>query len=353
MGGLRFGIIGAGGIAAKLHLPEIAALAGRAEVTLISGRKQSRLNVLRERFGVRRTTTNYDDVIADDDVDAVIVATPHGEHVSWAIKALAAGKHVMVQKPLCGARAEADAMVAAAAGSDRTALILPHFAPPIYDFRRRMAAGEIGRVGNLRARTAHGGPDVYYREVARIFGEPEPRELWFFDAAQASVGALFDMGVYAVAQIVALGGTVRRVAALTTTFDKPTQLEDSAMLLLQLASGALATAETSWCDAARTWELSVHGTAGKLVLPDRGAPPLRHIPLADDSDRAEIKVESVDPGFGEGNLHEHFLDCVARGAQPPLSHVWAARHVTEVLLGGLEAGRTGRVVEVRSQAEPD
>ncbi len=98
---IRFGIIGAGGIAAKMHLPELAAESDRARVTLIAGRKQSRLDLLKSLLNVSRTTTRFEDVIADDQVDAVIVATPHPHHVRWGIEALRAGKHVLMQKPLC------------------------------------------------------------------------------------------------------------------------------------------------------------------------------------------------------------------------------------------------------------
>src|SRR5688572_21359442 len=113
MSKLRIGIIGAGGIAWKLHFPELAGLRDRAEVTLVAGRKEHRLKRVCEQFGVPRYTTRFDDVIADDQVDAVVVATPHPQHVEWGIKALEAGKHLYMQKPLCGDMAEADAFVAA------------------------------------------------------------------------------------------------------------------------------------------------------------------------------------------------------------------------------------------------
>src|SRR5690349_17491821 len=96
-GKFRIGIIGAGGIAAKLHLPEVAEEAGRAQVTLISGRKESRLRTLADKWGVPGITQSYDDVIADDKIDGVIVATPHPSHVEWGVKALRAGKHVYMQ----------------------------------------------------------------------------------------------------------------------------------------------------------------------------------------------------------------------------------------------------------------
>jgi predicted dehydrogenase len=265
--------------------------------------------------------------------------------------ALEAGKHLFMQKPLSGDLAEADAFVAAVERHpDRTVLCLPHFPDVVQTVRKHVRDGAIGKVSGGRGRASHGGPEVYYREVSQIFGEPETDDLWFFDAKRAGVGALFDMGVYAVAHMVALLGTVRRVSAVTTTLDKPTELEDTATLVLQTDAGAVATAETSWCDPARTWEFSVHGTAGKYVIPADG-PAAHFVPLAYDRDNAPIRTTPVEPTVRVGTSHAHWLDCIERGTQPPVSHAYAARHVTEILLAGLEAGRTGRAVEVRSSAE--
>ncbi len=351
---VRFGIIGAGGIALKLHLPELTAESGRARVTLIAGRKESRLRMLRERFDVPRVTTRYEDVIADDQIDAVIIATPHPQHVRWAIDALNAGKHVFVQKPLCADAAEADAFVAAAeARPDRIAFCLPHFPDVFHTLHRQITAGAVGALSAGHAHTSHGGPDVYYREVAQFFGEPEPADLWFYDAKQAEVGALFDMGVYAVAHLVAMMGTVRRVTAMTSTFAKPTELEDTATVVMTTATGAIATAQTSWCDPARTWEFSLHGVAGKYVVPGTGgAPATRFTPLAYDRDDAPVNAEAVSITRRVGSAHAHFLDCIEKGVQPPLSNAYAARHVTEILLAAVESARSGRVVEIRSTAGP-
>ena len=348
----RIGIIGAGGIAAKLHLPELAEETRRAQVTLIAGRKDSRLKLLCDRFDVPRFTHSYEDVISDDNVDGVIVATPHPQHVEWGIQALRAGKHLFMQKPLSGDMAEADAFVAEVEKHPgRTVLCLPHFGDVAQTIRKHVREGVIGRVSGGRARTAHGGPEVYYREVANFFGEPPPEgELWFFDAKRAGVGALFDMGVYAVAHMVALLGSVKSVQAVTATIDKPTELEDTASLVMRMESGAVATAETSWCDSARTWEFSVHGTGGKFRIAD-GEPTTHHVPTALDRDDAPINVSEVPPTVKVGTSHAHWLDCIEKGVQPPVSHAHAARHVTEVLLAGLDSGRTGRVVGIGSRAE--
>jgi predicted dehydrogenase len=351
MAEIGIGIIGAGGIAQKLHLPQLAAM-GDARVVCLSGRKESRLRSLAERFLVPRWTSDYRELLADPTIDAVIIALPHPLHVPVALAALAAGKHLLVQKPLCGDLQEADAFVAAVEGSDRIVMVLPHFSPEVYRCRELVADGAIGKPSGAHARTSHGGPEVYYAEVRDGFGESD-QELWFFDAGQASVGALFDMGVYAVAALVAVMGSVTRVMGRATTIAKPTQLEDTATLLLEFENGALGTAETGWCDPARTSVFRWHGTAGKLTIPGHEGASLTHWTpgsyTREDIPPVPAAVDARDSG--RGNAHEHWLDCIRRRRQPPLSHAHAARHVTEILLAGLESAKSGRVIDLRSRAE--
>lgn len=348
---MKVGIIGAGGIAQKLHLPQVAAMADM-EVTHLSGRKESRLRGLSERFGVPHWSTDHHALLADDTLEGIIVALPHPLHVPVGLEVLRAGKHLLMQKPLCGDLGEADEFVAAAEKTDRTVLVMPHFAPEIYCSRELLTRGAIGKPSGAHCRTSHGGPEVYYAEVRDGFGETDP-DLWFFDARRASVGALFDMGVYAVAALVAVLGTVGTVMGQVATLDKPTELEDAASLILQFAGGAIATAETSWCDPARTWQFRVHGTRGKITIPGQdGASMTRWEPGSYTREDIPPVPHAVDAaGFGRGNVHQHWLQCIRDGRQPELSHARAARHVTEVLLAGLESSRTGRRVEIRSRAD--
>lgn len=348
---MNVGIIGAGGIAQKLHLPQIAKMQDM-RVTHMSGRKESRLRSLADRFEVPRWSADHRDLLADDRLEGVIIALPHPLHVPVGLEALAAGKHLLMQKPLCGDMGEADQFVRAVEGTDKTVLVMPHFAPEIYRSRQMISEGAIGKPSGAGCRTSHGGPEVYYAEVRDGFGE-KGEDLWFFDAKQASVGALFDMGVYAVAALVAALGTVRSVMGVTATLDKPTELEDTAALILQFANGAVATAETGWCDPARTWQFRVHGTRGKITIPGQdGASMTRWEPGSYTREDIPPVPHAVDAkSDSRGNVHEHWLRCIRENRQPELSHAWAARHVTEILLAGLESSRTGRRIEIRSSAE--
>lgn len=346
---VTFGIIGAGGIANKLHFPQLDALPG-ASVKAIAGRKEARLRILADRWRVPTWTQDWHDILEDPSIDAVVVALPHPLHVPAGIAVLEAGKHLLMQKPLCDSMEDAHRFVAAAdaaASRGLVTLAMPHFAPAIYAARDQLARGTIGRVSGASGRSSHGGPEVYYAEVRDAF-EEEGDDLWFFDASRASVGALFDMGVYATSQLIAVGGSVARVTGRTSTFDKPTQLEDTATLLLEFESGALGTMETGWCDPARTNFLHVHGTRGKLQAPGHQGNPLSHWTpgsyTREDIPATPVAV-AVEP-FAKGNVHEHFVACIEAGVQPPVSNARFACHVTEVLLAGLASAKSGGSVVI-------
>jgi predicted dehydrogenase len=346
---INVGILGAGGIAALSHLPEISDVAGM-QVTHLCGRKERRLKHLSDQFSVPRYSVRWEDLLSDDSLDAVIVALPHPLHAKAGLAVLEQGKHLFMQKPLSATMEEADQLVEAAETRPELCVYCrPSFGAEVYEMRRQIASGVIGGVSSAGARHSHGGPEVYYAEVSDAFQEPRRMDdLWFFDPKQASVGALFDMGVYPVARLIAVLGRVVRVTARLTTVAKPTPLEDTAMLILEFDNGALATAETSWCDPARTSFLRIHGTKGKLFNPGEDGGPLDWIhPSSTDREWAEpIGDHLAVPPFP--NQHEEWLQHIHEGTQPQISNIRTARHVMEVLLAAQESSQTGIPVSVKS-----
>ncbi len=343
---LNVGILGAGGIAALSHLPEIAAIDGM-RVTHICGRRERRLRLLCERFDVPRYSTNWASLLDDETLDAVIVALPHPLHAEAGLAVLEHGLHLFMQKPLCTTIEEADQLVAASeARPTQVVYCRPSFDGSVYEMRRHLAAGAIGRVSGALARHSHGGPEIYYAEVADAFEEPRlENDLWFYDAEEAGGGALIDMGVYSIANLVALLGKVDYVSARMTTVDKPTTLEDTATLILEFANGALGTAETGWCDPARSSFLRVHGTMGKLVLRGEKIDYIR--PSSYEREWAAPLVDEITPA-PVVNQHEEWLRCIERGAQPALSNLWTARHIMEIMRAAVRSNETGARVAVRS-----
>ena len=346
---INVGILGAGGIAALSHLPEIAAVDGM-RVRHICGRKQRRLRLLCDRFDVPRYSTNWADLLADDELDAVIVALPHPLHAEAGLAVLRQGLHLFMQKPLCTSVEEANLLVAASEA--RPAQIVycrPSFDAVVVEMKRLLEAGALGAVSGALARHSHGGPEIYYAEVTDSFNEPRvENDFWFFDADTAGGGALIDMGVYSIANIVALLGKVKHVTARMTTVAKPTRMEDSATLILEMANGALATAETSWCDPARSSCLRVHGTAGKLIKRGESIDFIR--PSSFEREWAEPLVEAITPAPAV-NQHEEWLRCIESGTQPALSNLRLARHVTEIMLAAAESNESGARIAIETDPQ--
>lgn len=347
---IRVGILGAGGIAALSHLPEIAAIDGM-RVTHICGRTERRLRLLCDRFAVPRYSTQWSDLLNDGDLDAVIVALPHPLHAEAGLAVLERGLHLFMQKPLCTTMQEADQLVAASeAAPDQIVYCRPSYGAVVYEIRRQIAAGAIGHISGASARHSHGGPEVYYAEVADTFEEPRAEgDFWFFDADAAGGGALIDMGVYAIATLVALLGKATAVTARMTTVNKATAMEDTATLILDFENGALGTAETSWCDPARSSYLRVHGTAGKLI---RDGESLQYIrPGSADREWAAPIVETL-PAPAVPNQHAEWLGCIEAGTQPEFANLWAARHVTEIMSAAVASSAQGRRIALQSQPFP-
>ncbi|WP_417394949.1 Gfo/Idh/MocA family protein [Gimesia chilikensis] len=347
---LKVGIIGAGGIAAKMHLPELQTVSN-CDVLMLAGRKQSRLEVLCRKFNVPEWTHNYQDVIDDERINAVAIALPHPLHVEWGIKAIQAGKHVYMQKPLSTSMDEADAFVEETANHNQTVLALPYMSnPQVLATRNYIQNDKLGTISSAQARASHGGPEVYYAGIQQILEEKPSDDLWFFDADKADVGALFDMGVYAIANLVGTVGAVKSITAKLTTVAKPTRLEDAASMILEFENGALGTAQTGWCDAARTYEFSVHGTRGKIVSCRQPKLLSYFYPSSDVNEDLPLVEESIDLStYPVQNSHQHWAACIRQGIQPPLSNAATARHVTEILLAALKSSRENRTVDIQSR----
>jgi D-xylose 1-dehydrogenase (NADP+, D-xylono-1,5-lactone-forming) len=173
---LRFGILGAADIARRALIPAIAG-AGNAELAALASRDLERGRGL---FG-GRVVSSYESLLADPEVDAVYIPLPNGLHKDWTIRALAAGKHVLCEKPLATNQSDAMAMAAAAHAADRLLMeaVMYRFHPRIQDV-----------VGKLRERPPE--------EIWASFGFPlrEPGNIRFDPGLGG--GALLDVGTYTI-----------------------------------------------------------------------------------------------------------------------------------------------------------
>jgi len=256
-------MIGAGSIAAY-HLEGLAA-AGGAALRVVASRTGDNARRLAEHYGNIDWTDEWQAVLDRSDVDAVIIATPDPTHEQIAVAAAAAGKHILLQKPMAGDAAACRRIADAAerAGIDLQVSFMHRHFEEMQLARTLLLEDAIGTVHTVRVRNATPGPN---------WGD------WFFDAANVANGVVHQLGVHGIDLVSWLLGPIRDVSARMAIQQNTRTLQDGRRILVgvpdtALASygfecGALGTHEMSMielqgCDRFR---IELYGQAGTLWL---------------------------------------------------------------------------------------
>lgn len=151
MSRLRIGIIGCGSVTQIIHLPTLNQLNDLFEVTALCDVSQNVLAGVGDDWGIATRLTEYPDLLALDRVDAVLIANPDVFHAEVAIAALRAGKHVLVEKPMCLNLAENDAIIAAEKEKGLTVQVgtMRRYAPAFIEACRLVRAMDNIRLANV------------------------------------------------------------------------------------------------------------------------------------------------------------------------------------------------------------
>lgn len=112
---LRVGIVGCGEVAQVIHLPSLYRLADRFVITAICDVSRKVMDAVGDQWSIAKRFLSYEDLVQQADVDVVLITNPHAYHAPVTLAAIAAGKHVLVEKPMCLNFGEADAIIAAQA----------------------------------------------------------------------------------------------------------------------------------------------------------------------------------------------------------------------------------------------
>jgi len=268
---------------------------------------------------------DYRDLLARDDIDAVIICAPNAEHLAMTLAAAAAGKHVLCEKPLATTRAEALEMIAACAERGvilQTAFPM-RFSAPCIALRQMVRDGAIGTP--LAAMTTNPG---------RL-----PAPAWFTDPKLGGGGAVMDHTVH-VADLLrwTFAQEITRVyAEIDTRVHPGLPSDDVGMLMLELESGIFASLDPSWARP-KTWP-----TWGGLtidVIGERGVLSMnafnQNLQYFDDRGGRYTLIpwsEGGDPG-----MIRAFFDAVQAGT-PPLVSGEDGLHALEVALCAYESAR--------------
>ncbi len=370
---LRVGILGAGMIATVEpgYLHGLRRLPGRVAVTAIASRTRARAERVARDWDIPVVCDDLGGLLARADVDAVVNLTPIADHYQTSLRVLAAGKHLVTEKPLASTLAQADELIEAA---DRGGLLIVCAPMDILkrewaQARRLIGEGAIGKVAFARVQSSHGGP-------AAMAWPADPS--WFY---AKGAGPLLDMGVYGFDRVTAVLGPARAVAAMSGVtapvrrarggpFDGleiPVTENDNNLLLLDFGGATFAVVDAGFCAVAtRSPEMEVFGLAGTLVVnrPGAGYGP-GELPMelfrvdAAPGLPGWITPRSLDAEMvpdrtqvlARASLVEHLADCLDAGTRP-LPSAARARHVLEIMLAARTAAATGRTIPLTTTFGP-
>ena len=208
---------------------------GRDRVQVVYSRSEERGAAFRERWGIPESTTSIQAAVDHPGVDTVVVGLPNHLHAEAVAAAAAAGKAVLVTKPLARSAEEAREILDTV---ERAGVFGGYLEDLVYTPKTRKAlastrSGAVGDVLWVRSRETH----------------PGPHSAWFWDAGQAGGGAIVDLGCHCIEIVRAFVGKGNRpveVMCWADTLVHPIEAEDNAIALIRFESGAVGQFEVSW-----------------------------------------------------------------------------------------------------------
>lgn len=248
---LRIGVVGLGywgpNLVRVLHELDCAEVVAICDVQIAALEKVGR------RYPALQQTRSFDDLLLDDTVDAVAIATPVGTHFDLARASLEAGKHVFVEKPMAGSVVEAEALIAVA--EDRHLTLMPGhtflYSPPVNAVRDLIRSGELG--------------DIYFISTSRVN----------LGLHQSDASVVWDLGPhdFSILQYW-LDEPPVHVSAMTRNCVMP-GVPDVAFINLQYSSGTIAHVELSWLAPSKLRRTAVVGSRKMVVYDDTSNEPVR------------------------------------------------------------------------------
>ena len=304
---VRIGIIGAGGMGgAHAHA---YAQDPRALVCAVMDSDPARAQALADKLQAA-AYGSLPEMLCRERPHLVSVCTPPGGHLAATLGALQSGCHVLCEKPLARSGGEAARMVSAARRARRLLVtaFCHRFHEPVVIAREWIAKGVIGQVLQFRNRFAGWIP-------------MEGR--WFSDPALAGGGSIIDTSIHSIDLFRYLVGDPATVSARTATMVQPIKVEDSSLVLLQTAEGAIGSIEACWSSPVSGAVIEIYGCQGTIIV-DYGEPGPRYLRRGGKRWR-RVRAAGPDRFVMQAR---HMLDCVTGVRQPLVTGedgLWAAR----------------------------
>ncbi len=347
MNKIRWGVIGAGGIADRRTIPGMM-LCDNAELTAVMEINMPLAEKSRDKWGCKRAYDSEQALLADPEIDAVYIASPVVMHARQAMMAADAGKHILIEKPLAMTSQEGQQVLdyCEKKGVRIAAGLMMRFGAYVQIMRQAIAEGRIGR------------PVSGYSQFTCWY--PDMPGVWRQSKKQGGGGAMMDMGVHCIDLMqYVLGSKVRQVAAFHDTLSFHYEVEDSSMVMLRMENGAQCVVQSNFNipDEAAKWRLEFFGDQGRLVgenvigQVDGGTLDALFLGPQGGYDAVqnvkEAQGEHIDADFG--NLYQREIDSFCRSlltGAPLEAPASDAVQVQRVMEAAYLSNDTGKIIDL-------
>ena len=285
---LRIAVTGCGFIS-DLHVRAVQDT-GLGRVVGVANHRLESAQAFAAKHGIEHATTDWQTLLTDRGVDAVIIGTPNALHAPQALAAIGAAKDVLVEKPMAMNVAEGEQMIAAARAIE-VELMVAHmwrYRDEVRALRARIEAGEFGRVVRTHGYGVHAkwGPAG-----------------WFTDPALAGGGALIDMGIHAIDTARYLLGdpeAVRVRASIGSAFGDYA-VDDDGIVLIDWSNGTRSVVESGWWEphlGGLEADTELYGTGGygRIWAPVEPPPGYDHCALPMYAAQMDDFLRRIAPG---------------------------------------------------------
>lgn len=356
----RIGLVGCGSVSQRGLLPHLVQedLKGRCRLTAVCDTAPGRAEASARKFAVPQAFCDYDEFLAEADVDVVALATPIGVHFEQAMAAVRAGKHVHLNKAMTTTLDEADRLIHAARRAGVKTVASPgQMLRPMHRVIRQMVdAAAIGRpYFAVNGMSFAGHEYEKFRRAGDVLTDVDPT--WYY---KPGGGPMLDAGVYCLHTLTGILGPARTVLGASgvglterTYEEKKIKVEIDDMTILTLDFGergfGIVYAGFAWgSDAGR---LRLHGSEGAVEVVEgevrvSGMNAAEFPPVP--AERLPDNVVGPHRDIPEAHVYAdilHLVDCIREDRTPEVT-AEHARHVIEIMEKGYVAARTGQRQEV-------
>ena len=309
---LKIGLLGTGIIIRNSH---ILTLINNplAELVAVGNLHQDSLRKIADDFKIPKTYTDFVEMAADPDIDAVVNALPNYLHAPVTIQMLKAGKHVLCEKPMALSVKECEDMIDTAKKTGYKLMIahMWRFDREIIWLRNVIMSGKLGKIFKAKSHEVL---------IYNIFGEDPSTTSWFVNKSLAGGGAMTDMGIHSFDTLRFVLGDIRptKVFAKIGTFFKDIEVEDTATLMLEFEGGILSLIEAGWYNLyadEKQGYTQIFGTKGYA----RAVPSELQIEIEGEWSFVKPQIpqrkQQEDLSAFQAQM-DHFLNCIIKNKEP-------------------------------------